>query len=268
MDELTTDGPRPSVVLLGDRGPGTRAVYHALDRAFGDRAVVSAVLEAPPSRVTLARRRARRLGWVTVTGQVAFVGVLLPALRRVGRPRVRQIAGQAGLDFRPIERAVLVDSVNDDRTLVILEQSGPSVVVVHGTRLIADRIFDSLGVPFLNVHAGVTPRYRGVHGGYWALAEGCPRLAGTTVHLIDSGIDTGGILGQATFEPTGRDTVATYPYLQLACGLPVLVDRVAEVLAGRSPAVVAPLAGAEPSRLRWHPTAWGYLATWARRGVR
>ena len=85
----------------------------------------------------------------------------------------------------------------------------------------------------INMHAGITPRYRGVHGGYWALAEQHPEWVGTTVHLVDPGIDTGGILAQATFEVTGEDTIATYPDLHLVHGLPLLGAQVDKVMAGR-----------------------------------
>ncbi len=111
-----------------------------------------------------------------------------------------EIATQHGLDFRPISRGAYVESVNDPRTLELVAEAKPDLVVVHGTRIIAERVLREIAVPVVNVHAGITPRYRGVHGGYWAFADGRPELAGTTVHLVDAGIDTGGILGQATFE--------------------------------------------------------------------
>ena len=83
----------------------------------------------------------------------------------------------------------------------------------------------AIDVPVINIHAGVTPRYRGVHGGYWALREGRPGLAGSTVHLVDPGIDTGGILAQATFTAGDADSIATYPLLHLACGSPCCWTR-------------------------------------------
>ena len=61
--------------------------------------------------------------------------------------------------------------------------------MVNGTRIISSRVLDSIGCPIINTHAGITPRYRGVHGGYWALAEGHPEEVGTTVHLVDKGIE-------------------------------------------------------------------------------
>jgi phosphoribosylglycinamide formyltransferase 1 len=258
----------PVVVVLGDRGPGTGAVVRALEESLADRASVVAVLEESPGRLALARRRVRRLGWSTVAGQVAFLALVLPVLRRQGQRRSAEIGRTTGLRLGPVDGAVLVGSVNDEGTRRVLRVASPAVVVVNGTRLISDDVLADLSVPVLNIHAGVTPRYRGVHGGYWAVADGRPDLAGTTVHLIDSGIDTGGILGQATFEPGPDDSFATYPLLHLACGIPVVLDQVDRVLSGASPEVVPPLAGAEESRLRTHPTAWGYLGARLRRGVR
>jgi folate-dependent phosphoribosylglycinamide formyltransferase PurN len=257
-----------SVVVLGDRSPATSAVVHALSAHLSTRASVTVILEASPSKLTLARRRARRLGWWTVGGQVAFVGLIMPVLRRRGRSRVLEIAGDHDLDLTPARQAVFVESVNDAQTVSLVSDASPRVVVVHGTRIISRAVLESMSVPVLNVHAGVTPRYRGVHGGYWALREQRRDLAGSTVHLVDPGIDTGGILAQATFTAGGADSIATYPFLHLACAIPLLLAQVDEVLSGVEPAPVSPLPGAEESRLRWHPTAWDYLRGRWRDGVR
>ncbi len=221
-----------SVVLLGDRGTPTRAVYHALVAGLGEGVEVRALLEASPSRLALARRRARKLGWRTVAGHVLFMGAVMPALRLQGRRRTAQIAAEHGFDFSPISRGAYVESVNTPETLALLTEAKPDLVVVHGTRIISERVLREIAAPVVNVHAGITPRYRGVHGGYWAFADGRPELAGTTVHLVDAGIDTGGILGQATFPRAHDDTIATYPYLHLACGLPVLVEVASTLLEG------------------------------------
>ena len=190
------------------------------------------MLESSPSRLTLARRRARRLGWPTVAGHVAFMGAVMPVLRRQGRDRLdpdrRTEASTSGHRAGGLRR--LGQRRPDTRAAAA--RRGPDLVVVHGTRIIAERAFREIRVPVVNMHAGITPRYRGVHGGYWAYADDRPELAGTTVHLVDAGIDTGGILGQATFARRPEDTIATYPYLHLACGLPVLVEVATSLLAG------------------------------------
>lgn len=265
--DATSQGNLPVMVLLGDRSAATRAVYHALEDAFAN-VRLFALLEKSPARVKLARRRARKLGWWTVGGQILFVAAFLPVLRYRARRRVQTIATLHGLDFGPIPDAKPVDSVNDDAVIEAIRRASPSLVVVHGTRVISDQVLHAIAVPIVNLHAGITPRYRGVHGGYWAFFDNQHHLAGTTVHLVDSGIDTGGILGQATFERLAMDSIATYPYLHLACGLPLLVKTADTALAGKPLLVVPPIPGAESSRLRWHPTAWSYVAARIGRGVR
>jgi methionyl-tRNA formyltransferase len=225
------------------------------------------VVEDPPSRVQMARRRARRLGWPTALGQVLFVAVLQPVLERMGARRRAAVLNAASVDTSHRLPQQRVPSVNDDKTIALLTALRPAAVVVHGTRIIATRVLDSVECPVINMHAGITPRYRGVHGGYWALAEQHPEWVGTTVHLVDPGIDTGGILAQATFDVTEEDNFTTYPDLQLVHGLPLLADQLDKVMAGKKlepvPTGIAPGSG-----LYHHPTLWGYLRRRWSEGIR
>jgi folate-dependent phosphoribosylglycinamide formyltransferase PurN len=264
MAEGRPIGPR--VVLLAGPGVSTHIVYHYLKQRYPDLVVVE---ERPAARVGLARRRARRLGWGTVAGQVAFVVLAMPLLAYRARARVRDIITAAGLDAAPIDDPILVASVNAPATVELLRGLDPDVVVVNGTRIISSSVLDAVGVPFVNLHMGITPAYRGVHGGYWALVDRRPDLVGTTIHLVDSGIDTGGVLVQARFAPTPRDSIVTYPYLHLVHGLPLLGEQIDRLLAA-DPAPAGddgPVAAGE-SRLRWHPTLWRYLWERVAHGVR
>ena len=60
------------------------------------------------------------------------------------------------------------------------------------------------------------------------------------------------------FDTTIRDSIATYPYLHLAAGLPLLAEQVARSSTASTvvPDRRAPAAG---SRLYLHPTLWAYL---------
>lgn len=260
-DESTGRG---AVVLLGGSDHTTDIVAHYL---AGHVQAPTVIMEQPPSRVHMAVRRARRVGWSSVAGQILFVTLAQPVLRRRGRQRIRTIIGDSGLDDSPYPGPVHVDSVNDRRTIDLLQGIGPTAIVVSGTRIISRAVLDAVECPFINIHAGITPRYRGAHGGYWALADGRPDLVGTTIHLVDQGIDTGGVLARAFFEVTPADTVATYPYLHLAAGLPLLADQVGRILSGGSPSVLPddPDIGRAPLRL--HPTLWEYLHRRTTEGV-
>ena len=50
-------------------------------------------------------------------------------------------------------------------------------------------------VNFINVHGSLLPRFRGMHGGTWALINGDDR-AGFSIHKVDKNIDTGPIYFQ------------------------------------------------------------------------
>ena len=242
-------------MLLAGPGYSTDIVANYLSSRVPDLVVV---VENAQSRVEMARRRARRVGWLPVIGQVLFVALLLPVLRRRGARRRGVIFRLASADTTHRVPSRRVPSVNASETVALLASLQPAAVVVHGTRIIAARVLEATACPVVNMHAGITLRYRGVHGGYWALAERHPDWVGTTVHLVDPGIDTGGILAQTTFEVTSEDTIGTYSDLHLVHGLPLLGAQIDKVMAGTDleplPASIVPGSG-----FYYHPTLWGYL---------
>ena len=49
----------------------------------------------------------------------------------------------------------------------------------------------------INIHAGVSPYYRGSACNFWALYDDNPHLVGTTIHLLSKGLDSGPMLYHA-----------------------------------------------------------------------
>lgn len=244
------------VLFLGQDGTATRIVCNAVRTAFPTARVV---LEDPVPRVQLWRRRAARLGVVSVFGQALFRLLLVPILNRVGKRRIEEIKRQYGLDDSSVtEGAIRVPSVNSEDLRQLLRELNPDVVVVNGTRIIGRDTLRATKAPFVNIHTGITPAYRGTHCGYWAVADGQPNLVGTTIHLIDEGIDTGPVIDQVTCDIENTDSFVTYPYLQLANGLPLLLKAIQGSLNGALSA--RKHAPSSPSKLCYHPTLWGYLA--------
>ncbi len=91
-----------------------------------------------------------------------------------------------------------------------------------------------LTVPRLavNFHASLLPAYRGKHPLFWALRHG-ERHAGLTVHVMDSGFDTGHILYQVRVRVHRDDTVAVLYERIMARSLPLVARLVAESERGR-----------------------------------
>ena len=253
-----------SIVILAAPGEWTNSVVNALDDRFTIEAII---LEKPVSRLTRVKRRAAHIGVVREADQVAFSALVVPMLRWRARGRLASLRHRLGADREvPSDRVVHVDSVNSQEVIDELRRRDPTLVLVSGTRVISEEVINSVPAPFVNMHAGITPRYRGVHGAYWALAEGRPESAGVTVHLIDPGIDTGPILRQARVAPSAEDSFVTYPYLQLEAGLPILAEVIDDALQGHVDPVES--LDATESHLWYHPGAIDYLVRRRHAGVR
>ena len=105
------------------------------------------------------------------------------------------------------------------------------------------------------MHVGITPNYRGSHGGYWALRNKDIENFGTTIHLIDAGVDTGAVIKQVFIKPDKQDNFTTYPILQIATGIAALK----EVLISISSENYTTSKHTEKGKMYFQPTLWQYL---------
>lgn len=240
------------VLLLCTDGDSSRIVASELRRVFGS---LTVICEKRISRWTLIRRRAQRLGLMTCLGQLAFLAAVVPLLNLESRKRKAELLRPWAEALSDLKIDHHVQSANSQEAISILSKYNPDIVVVNGTRILSKATLECIPAPFINMHAGLTPRYRGVHGGYWALAEGRADLVGTTVHLVDPGIDSGAPLEQVTFTVSNDDNYASYPILHTLAGVPSLVSQVRLVAEGK----ISAKSGPEPSRLWYHPTLLQYL---------
>ena len=250
------------VLVLATACPAAWMLIRELRRSFD---VVDVVIENKEPAWTFLRRRIRKLGLLKTIGQIAFqVYGKFAAIRSRGLNR--SYVSRAGLDDRPLAEGEFtrVESVNDPRARELIHSLQPDVILVCGTRIIRAATLNSTDAKFLNAHFGVTPRYRGVHGGYWALAQKDAANCGVTVHLVDRGVDTGAILHQSIIEPGPSDNFFTYPTLQAIVATPLLVQAARDCIDGDKPAAVV---GVGPSKQWYHPTLMEYFRIGFREGV-
>jgi Formyl transferase len=250
-----------AVVLLTTGNDFGRIAARRLTAVFPGLGIIT---EQPVSRLTLIRRRIARLGLVRVLGQIAFIG-LARIIQFGARGRVAAIMREHAMEPRWPEGCTHIDvpSVNSPECLAAIARFNPRVILLLGTRVVDRPTLAAITAPLINYHAGITPKYRGVHGGYWAKAEGDLANFGVTVHVVDPGIDTGAVLYQARLVPGAADNYATFPYLQLAAALPLMEKAARDALDGK----LTPHAVDLPSRLWSHPTLWGYVAGGLRNGA-
>lgn len=241
------------IVFLASDCESSRWVYYALKQEFDFAAVI---IEAPVSKKLLFKRRMKKIGFWKVIGQAAFSLFAVPVLRRIANKRKKALLKQFNLNSGPFPGSSLfVDSVNDETCRELLLQVNPDVVVVNGTRIISKKTLGSIPALFLNMHVGITPAYRGSHGGYWALYNNDVANFGTTIHMIDAGVDTGSVLKQVFTNPSKDDNFTTYPILQTAIGINALKEVLRQI--GKEGYTIS--TNEEKGKMYYQPTLWCYI---------
>ena len=85
----------------------------------------------------------------------------------------------------------------------------PELVVLAGfMRIIGPAMLARFPSSIINVHPALLPSFPGLNAPQQALEAGV-RITGCTVHLVDSGVDTGPILAQAAVPISPHDNVCT-----------------------------------------------------------
>jgi methionyl-tRNA formyltransferase len=93
---------------------------------------------------------------------------------------------------------MLFGDLNKCSKNLLLDFLKSDVYIVFGSSYIKGELADFLVEQHaINIHAGVSPYYRGTDCNFWALFDGNPHLAGTTIHLLSKGLDSGPILYHA-----------------------------------------------------------------------
>ncbi len=133
--------------------------------------------------------------------QVVAVGADRP-----GTPGLRR-AEERGLPTFVVALSRHPDRISWDVALtdaVAVHQ--PDLVVMAGfMKLLGPTFLDRFGGRIMNSHPALLPSFPGPHAVADALAHGV-RVTGTTMHLVDAGVDTGPILAQRAVDVLADDT--------------------------------------------------------------
>jgi len=181
--------PSGLIAFVGD-APHAWTMVNALRRRFGDFPVI--VEQGEPASAFWARRK-KKLGAATVYSMKA-AQLAAKIAKPLSRRRLAEL--RAECDATPVTGAsrIEVASLNSDEALAAIRALKPRAVFVASTGMLRAPLLEACGCPVVNYHSGVNPAYRGINGGYFALANGEPEHFGVTLHLVDRGVDTGAIL--------------------------------------------------------------------------
>ncbi|MEP4170535.1 MAG: phosphoribosylglycinamide formyltransferase [Luteolibacter sp.] len=93
-----------------------------------------------------------------------------------------------------------------EKTAQMLKQAGVELVCLAGfMRLVKPPLLDAFPSAILNIHPSLLPAFPGLEAWTQAIDAGVSET-GVTVHLVDSGMDTGPILGQEKVPVLPGDT--------------------------------------------------------------
>lgn len=104
-----------------------------------------------------------------------------------------------------------------------LEKIQPDIIVRVSGGLLKRHIFSQARLATLNIHHGQAPLIRGLSNIAWGILENRREWIGTTIHVIDEGIDTGTVLWRGAPQLAPGDTAASLYFRAHLEGVAALV---------------------------------------------
>ena len=244
------------IIMLMGIGSTSNIIYNFLSEKIDLEAVI---FEEPKKKNNFLKRRIKRLGLFRVVGQIFFKLLIVPFLRFFSKKRIKEIYTKnnlnSSIDIKKLKKCFYVENASNDKCVEIIKSINPDLVLINGTTILKENVLSCTNAKFINIHAGITPKYRGCHGAYWALYNKDRENCGVTVHFVDKGIDTGSIIYQERIYPTKKDNFVTYPLLQLSAALDIFYQSIKDIENN----CVKIKENNLPSSLYYHPTFFQYL---------
>ena len=162
----------------------------------------------------------------------SIIGVITQPDRPAGRkkimtpPPVKLLAMELGIPtFQPVQ-------LKNSEALDQLFKWQPDLIVVTAFgQILKPEILNLPKHGCINVHASLLPRWRGAAPITAAILNG-DDISGVTIMVMDSGIDTGPILAQATVEISPADDRISLERRLAQIGATLLIETISQYLTG------------------------------------
>jgi methionyl-tRNA formyltransferase len=177
--------------------------------------------------------------------------------RKICESPVKTLAKQAGIPiYQParVRGAEVIDKIRS--------YGAQCAVVVAFGQILPQSFLDIFALGTLNVHGSLLPKYRGAAPIQRAILAG-ESETGVSIMLLDAGMDTGPVLSQRAVAVGAADTFGDVRQNLAREGAALLVDTLADWMAGRltaraqqeSQATYAPPIKKEELRIGWNSPA-------------
>jgi len=86
--------------------------------------------------------------------------------------------------------------INTKKFYNLLIKENPKIILINATSKISDDILNKFKNKIINIHAGLTPYYKGAGCNVWTFYYKELKYTGITIHFVNSKIDSGMIITQ------------------------------------------------------------------------
>ena len=116
--------------------------------------------------------------------------------RRDEYERADMLSGFTG-GFADLANHRSVHSINDEGAVAELKRLSPDIILIFGTGKVQPEVIRCASVACLNLHGGNPEQYRGLDCHLWTIYHRDFANLMTTLHWVETGLDTGDIVRQA-----------------------------------------------------------------------
>lgn len=155
----------------------------------------------------------------------------LDVLKEKRRRELDEILGVRAAVFPKALPITQVEDINSLAVRDLLREERPDVILVQGTSIVRDATLPD-GVVNFNMHAGLSPYYRGGASTAWALVNWDPYNIGVTLHQLTERSDAGPIIAQRRVVPSEDDTSRSIEFKLTKAGAALAVKVLARLEKG------------------------------------
>lgn len=233
---MVKDTAHMRLVLLTAEGPEHCYVAQVLADAFPAE-LVAIITAATPQKPLLSRVRSYQRRYTA--RQIASRVASHLYAHAVGRGRRLEAAARATLFPKAGEWHLprqdllrVFPSHNGPECIGALETLRPDIIAVYGTSVIRQGVINTARQAIVNLHTGISPRYRGSDTVFWPLHNKEPQWIGATAHLLTDSLDAGAILATCRTPISRDDDEASLFYKTVKVGAPMYADSIKRLASG------------------------------------
>jgi len=101
-------------------------------------------------------------------------------------------------------------SFRDERLVDRIKKFHPEIILTYGCGIVGEAIIELYPNRVIGSHQGLPQYYRGSGSNFFAFLNKESSRMGVSIHLLDTGIDTGSVIMQSSPEPDISDTYYSY----------------------------------------------------------